>query len=150
MKTIRFAFLLFVMLLCGCYGSVCPVVVHAAVSAQTKVSEGFRCVQQITHISESVPMPTEVRKRLDEEAARAISILSEINTVLASSIKMCNEPNLDSKFAAFNGSWSAIKKILSLFSESAGYSEYVGNGDVSLGSAPVSTKVEDPFFYTEE
>jgi len=112
------------------------------------VSEGFRALDQVKNVAEGVPMPAATQKKLREEIVKATAVLSEINVILAAAIKGCNEPDLDSKFTAFNAAWFAIKGILSLFAEEAGFSKYAG-GEVGFSpqAAPVSVRIPDPFFY---
>lgn len=135
----------------GCSGGVCPTVVRTAASTQTKVSDGMRALDQARAVAQNVPMPPDKLAKLNAEIQRGVEALTEVNKVLSAAIIACNEPNVDDKFAAFNTAWTAIKVILSLFAENAGYSKYVGPGDVGLGvkAAPVTVSIKDPFFYEE-
>lgn len=128
----------------ACSSGLCPTVVRSAVQNQTKVSDGFRALDQVRALTQGVPMPESTRKRLNEHTQHALAILTEVNAVLASSIPACNEPALEDKFKALSKTWTAIKAVLALFSNKAGVVEYVGKG---VGAGSTGVKIPDPVFY---
>jgi hypothetical protein len=131
----------------SCSNGLCPTVIQSAVQAQTKVSDGFRALDQVRAVAQGVPMPETERDQLERYTLQALTVLQDVNKVLAASVTACNEPNLDSKFAAFNTSWLAIKNLLSLFAQNAGYVQYVGSGHDVGTPARGNIDIADPFFF---